>query len=47
MIGPSLSREGRVELGAESHTLDLYPDPQPEKSIHPNDLGDPFQSKLL
>lgn len=36
MIGPSLSRECRVKLGARSQTLDLCLDPQFEKCIHPN-----------
>lgn len=36
MIGPSLSRECRVKLGAGSQTLDLCLDPQFEKCIHPN-----------
>lgn len=47
MIGPSLSRECRVELGAESQSLDPYLDPQPDKCIHPNELGRAFQTKLL
>lgn len=45
MIGLILSREYRVELGAESQALDQYLDPEPQKCIHPNDVGDPFQPK--